>query len=257
MIKGRILCIAGSDSGGGAGIQADIKTITCLHGYAMTAITALTAQNTLGVHAVHAVPPEFLRQQLEVVASDIGMDAIKTGMLHDTETIKVVVEFLKAHPTIPVVVDPVMIAKGGAPLLLPEALHAMRTQLLPLASIITPNLPEAAALLGASITNMHDAAAALLALGCQAVYLKGGHGTGAVLQDVIKTADEILVLEAVRLDTRHTHGTGCTLAAALACSLGQGQDVLTAARRAHAFVQHALRHAPGFGGGHGALGHLH
>lgn len=256
---GRVLIIAGSDSGGGAGIQGDIKTVSALGGYAMTAITALTAQNTLGVFGIHPIPEAFIAQQIDLCLSDIGADAIKTGMLHSARVIETVVNSLPAQP-IPLVVDPVMVAKGGAPLLENEALHALKTLLIPRAHIITPNLPEAELLLGhsigESITDMTHAAEELLKLGCKAVLLKGGHGSGEVLTDVlISRAAPPLTLSTPRLATTNTHGTGCAFASAIATGLAQKQSLTNAVHRAHAYVQAAIANAPHFGKGNGPLGH--
>jgi hydroxymethylpyrimidine/phosphomethylpyrimidine kinase len=258
-MNGRVLIIAGSDSGGGAGIQADIKTVTALDGFAATALTALTAQNTLGVHAVHAVPLDFIARQIEVVMSDIGADVIKTGMLADSAVIATVCEVLdRCAPGIPVVVDPVMVAKGGHPLLAAEAVDAMRRQLLPRAAVITPNLPEAEALSGMTIVTAADmrvAASALLALGVPAVLLKGGHLPGDEIVDLLATPDAMEVFVSPRIHTRHTHGTGCTTASAVAAGLAQGMSLRDAVVRARAYVRAAIASAPGFGGGHGPLNH--
>ena len=256
---GRVLIIAGSDSGGGAGIQADLKTVTCLGGYGMTAITALTAQNTLGVFGMHAVPADFIAQQIELCLSDIGADAIKTGMLHSAGVIMTVAAHLPDG--VPLVVDPVMAAKGGSPLLAAEALDALKTLLLPRAAVMTPNLPEAELLLGREIgesqEEMLQAAEELLQFGSGAVLLKGGHGHGEVLTDVLLArGDKPLILETKRVETRHTHGTGCTFASAIATGLAQGLGLVDAVRRAHGYVQAAIAAAPGLGQGHGPLGHF-
>lgn len=257
--KGRVLVCAGSDSGGGAGIQADIKTVTALGGFAMTAVTALTAQNTLGVQGAIGVPPDFIRLQIASVLGDLGADAVKTGMLADAATIEAVCEALAEHaPGLPLVADPVMVAKGGHPLLAPEAVATLRARLLPMAAVITPNIPEAEALTGLAIGGLDDmrrAAERLLAMGPRAVLLKGGHGSGAVLTDLLATADGLQTFESPRIATRHTHGTGCTLAAALACGLAQGMALGEAVLRARAYVRAAMLAAPGFGAGHGPLGH--
>ena len=259
LTKGRILIVAGSDSGGGAGIQADIKSVLAMGGFAATAITALTAQDTLGVHGVHAVPVAFIRQQIQVVLGDIGADAVKTGMLGDAATVLAVAEELRRlAPGVPLVVDPVMVAKGGASLLAPDAVAALRDVLAPLAALLTPNIPEAEALLGGKIPDHAaalKAAQALLRTGAAAVLLKGGHQDGDVVRDVLAYAGGVVVLENPRLDTRHTHGTGCTLASAIAAGLAQGLTLEAAVRRARAFVQAAIRHAPGYGAGHGPLNH--
>jgi hydroxymethylpyrimidine/phosphomethylpyrimidine kinase len=258
-MKGRVLIIAGSDSGGGAGIQADIKAVTALNAFAATALTALTAQNTLGVHAVHAVPLDFIARQIEVVLTDIGADVVKTGMLGDASVIETVCAALERYAAgIPVVVDPVMVAKGGHKLLADEAVDSLRRQLLPRATVITPNLPEAEALSGmtiASVADMRAAAIALLALGVPAVLLKGGHLPGDELVDLLATAEGIEAFSAPRIQTRHTHGTGCTTASAVAAGLAQGMSLRDAVLRARAYVRAAIASAPGFGAGHGPLNH--
>jgi hydroxymethylpyrimidine/phosphomethylpyrimidine kinase len=257
-MNGRVLIVAGSDSGGGAGIQADIKTVTALGGYAATAITALTAQNTLGVFGIVPVEPSFVRQQMDAVLGDIGADCIKTGMLHDAAIIAAVAESLAAVPSVPLVVDPVMVATSGAALLDPRAVDALK-RLMARAAVVTPNIPEAEALLGRRIApdDMHSAAAALAALGAKVVMLKGGHLAGSTVRDVVVEGDESWVLESPRIETRHTHGTGCTLASAIATGLAQGMAPRAAIARAHAFVQQAIRTAPGYGQGHGPLNHAH
>lgn len=258
---GRVLIVAGSDSGGGAGIQADIKTVTALGGYAATAITALTAQDTRGVHEVMAVPPAFIARQMELVLADIGADCIKTGMLHSAEVIDTVVRVLRASATgIPLLVDPVMVAKGGARLLSEDAVHTLRTRLVPLATMLTPNIPEAEALLGHAIGGEADlpaAATALLALGPRAVLLKGGHLDGDTLTDFLATARGVRAFSGPRIHTRNTHGTGCTMASAIAAGLARGLDVVDAVERARDYVLEAIRTAPGLGHGHGPLNHAH
>jgi hydroxymethylpyrimidine/phosphomethylpyrimidine kinase len=258
-MRGRVLICAGSDSGGGAGIQADIKAVTALGGFAMTAITALTAQDTRGVHGVMGVPADFIRQQIQVVLQDLGADAIKTGMLADSATIGAVCDALAEFgPGIPLVADPVMVAKGGHPLLANEAVATLKARVLPMAAVITPNIPEAEALTGlaiADVAGMHRAADALLRAGVRAVLLKGGHGTGPVLTDLLATQHGTEAFESPRLETRHTHGTGCTLASALACGLAQGMALRDAVMRARAYVRAAMLAAPGFGSGHGPLAH--
>ncbi|MCR0982216.1 bifunctional hydroxymethylpyrimidine kinase/phosphomethylpyrimidine kinase [Roseomonas populi] len=256
-MKGRVLIVAGSDSGGGAGIQADIKAVTAMGAYAATAITALTAQDTEGVRAVHPVPLDFLRLQIRMSLEDIGADCIKTGMLADAATIDAVCDGL-AGCGVPLVADPVMVAKGGAPLLAPEAVETLKRRLMPLATILTPNLPEAEVLSGMEIPDlgaMRHAAEALMTLGVPAVLLKGGHLDGPVLHDVLATEDGIEVFESPRIETRHTHGTGCTLASAIAAGLAQGMGLRDSVVRARAYVAAAIRSAPGFGRGHGPLDH--
>ena len=262
IVKGRVLVIAGSDSGGGAGIQADIKAITALGGFAMTAITALTAQNTRGVFAIHDVPVQFVTQQIEVVLSDLGADCIKLGMLHRADIIAAVCEGLdRFAPGIPVVVDPVMVAKGGARLLEPSAQTALIRDIVPRAHVLTPNLPEAEALTGLSAPEAdraNDLAQALLGLGCHAVLVKGGHREDAEVMDLLMERGKCPVrFTSKRIDTRHTHGTGCTLASAIATGIAQGLPLDQAIARARAYVLEAIRTAPGFGEGHGPLNHAH
>jgi len=259
-MKGRVLIIAGSDSGGGAGIQADIKTVTALCGYAATAITALTAQNTEGVQGILPVAPDFVKRQIASVLSDIGADAIKTGMLLDHGVIEAAADALEAGGSqAPLVVDPVMIASTGARLLDPRALDALERRLIARAALVTPNAPEAEALTGgrvADLDGMRRAADALLRMGAKAAMVKGGHIAGDVLRDLVVSATgESFVLEAPRIATPHTHGTGCTLASAIATGLAQGLGLKPAVERAHRFVQEAIRTAPGLGRGHGPLNH--
>lgn len=261
-IKGRVLIVAGSDSGGGAGIQADIKAVTALRGFAMTAISALTAQNTLGVQGIHPVPEPFIRQQIELVAADLGADCIKTGMLHSSDVIETVADALRETLSgVPIVVDPVMVAKGGARLLEESAVTAMTERLIPMATLITPNLPEAEVLLGRAIPGepaMEQAAADLLALGPAAVLLKGGHLEGDHLVDILAMSDgRIERFGGPRLATRNTHGTGCTIASATAAGIAQGLPLDAAFARARDYVVEAIRRAPGFGKGHGPLDHGH
>lgn len=262
--SGRVLIIAGSDSGGGAGIQADIKTVTALGGYAMTAITALTAQNTKGVFGIHDVPPAFVAQQIEVVINDIGADCVKIGMLHRREIVETVCDVLAATAAgIPIVLDPVMVAKGGQTLLLPHAVESLREKLVPMATVLTPNLPEALLLANVSprepVPAAAELAARLLSLGPGAVLVKGGHDESpTTITDVLVRRGAVPeVFENPRIATRHTHGTGCTLAAAIATGLAQGLEMGAAVMRARAYVLQAIRTAPGFGGGHGPLNHGH
>jgi hydroxymethylpyrimidine/phosphomethylpyrimidine kinase len=260
-VRGRVLIVAGSDSGGGAGIQADIKAVTMLDAFAATAVTALTAQNTEGVFGILPIAPDFIRRQMEVVLDDIGADAIKTGMLHDAAVIETVAAVLAERAAqVPLVVDPVMVAKGGAPLIEPSAIDALKRLLVSRAAVLTPNLPEAEILAGCSIESraaMEETARALLDLGCRAVLLKGGHLLGDTVYDVLATASDVRVWESPRIDSRHTHGTGCTLASAIAAGLAQGLAVEAAVERARDYVQRAIARAPGFGHGHGPLDHAH
>lgn len=261
MRPARVLLVAGSDSGGGAGIQADIKTVTCLQGYAASAITALTAQDTRGVHGIMPVDCGFIEQQMAVVLADIGADCIKTGMLHVASVIETVARVIdELAPTVPLVVDPVMVSQSGDRLLAAAAVTALRERLLPRAALVTPNLPEAEVLLEQRIEGreaMLEAAHALLALGCPAVLLKGGHLDGDELVDVLATATGVERLVYPRVRTRGTHGTGCTLASAIATGLAQGLELPAAVRRARAYLQRALESAFPLGHGHGPVNHLH
>jgi hydroxymethylpyrimidine/phosphomethylpyrimidine kinase len=258
-MKGRVLIVAGSDSGGGAGIQADIKAVTAMAGFAATAITALTAQNTLGVHGVVPVEPAFIAQQIEVVLTDIGADALKTGMLHSAEVIDTVVAALKKHaPDVPLVVDPVMVAKGGHRLLLSEAETALRDRLLPMATLLTPNLPEAEVLAGFPVrveADMKRAAEKLMALGAKAVLMKGGHLEGDRVVDLLFHDGTVDRFEDARIQSRSTHGTGCTLASATAAGLAQKMSLRDSVARARSYVREAIASAPGYGRGHGPLNH--
>ena len=263
-MTGRVMIVAGSDSGGGAGIQADIKTVTALGGFAMTAITALTAQNTVGVHGIYEVPTEFVADQIRVVMDDLGADCLKTGMLHRRGVIDAVMAAIDEHaPTVPLVVDPVMVAKGGAALLEEDAVEGIRNRVLPRATIITPNAPEAAVLTGFAVDTTEDAVRAghvLTAMGPGAALVKGGHieADGDRVVDVLVSTDgTVETFEGARIETRHTHGTGCTMASAIAAGLGQGMLLRDAVARARSYVLEAIRTAPGFGHGHGPLNHAH
>ena len=253
----RVLIIAGSDSGGGAGIQADIKTVTMLGGYAATAVTAITVQNTLGVSAVHAVPPEIVHAQIRAVLGDIGADAIKIGMLGDSQTVNAVAEALEGVD-IPMVLDPVMVAKGGGKLLADEAVEALMRRLLPRARVVTPNVPELSALTGTMIEDEADmllAAQELAGQGAAAVLAKGGHLEGEIVADWLVTPGGQQRFQAPRLTTAHTHGTGCTLASAIATGIAAGLPLPVAVERARAYLLSAMAAAPGLGQGHGPLGH--
>jgi len=257
----RLLIVAGSDSGGGAGIQADIKTATAHGVYAMTAITAITVQDTNGVHGVHLIPDATIADQMRVVLADIGTDAVKTGMLHSAGTIAAVAqEIARGAGDAPLVVDPVMVAKGGARLIDDTAIAAMRTLLLPRATLLTPNTPEAAALLGgAELKTQGDlivAGRGLRGLGARAVLMKGGHLAGDMVFDALITEDGEEVFASPRLRTAHTHGTGCTLASAIASNLALGKSLKDAVTAARSYVQHAIATAPGLGHGHGPLNHM-
>lgn len=254
---GRVLIIAGSDSGGGAGIQADIKAVTALGGYAATAVTAITVQNTLGVTGVHAIPLDVVEAQARAVLDDIGADAVKTGMLGDAATVERVAKILDTASA-PAVIDPVMVAKGGASLLAESAIGAVRELLVPRAALLTPNAPEAEALTGIAVHGRDDlrrAGEALLGLGARAVLMKGGHVPGDTVVDLLMTPGGETAFESERIVTRHTHGTGCTLASACAAGLAQGMALAAAIERARAYVLEAMRRAPGLGRGHGPLDH--
>lgn len=257
--KGRVLIIAGSDSGGGAGLQADVKTVTALGGFAMTAVTAVTVQNTLGVTAVHPIPSVIVAAQVEAVMADLGADAIKTGMVGTVALVETVAQALDAHAAgVSVVVDPVMVAKGGHPLLEDPAVAAVRDLLIPRAALVTPNAPEAERLTGLAVASLDDqrrAAERLLTQGARAALVKGGHVDGPIVRDLLAWPGGEVVLEAPRIDTRATHGTGCTLASAIAAGLAQGLALEVAARRAHTYLREAILRAPGFGQGHGPLAH--
>ncbi len=259
-LKGRVLIIAGSDSGGGAGIQADIKTVTALGGYAMTAVTAITVQNTLGVTNVHAVPPEIVREQIEAVMSDLGADVWKLGMLGSAAHARLVAAAWEAvGARAPVVLDPVMVAKGGARLLDDDAVAVIRDVLTPSVAIVTPNAPEAEALTGVEVRGLDgqiDAAEVLVEqLGAYAALVKGGHIEGDTIRDVLLTREGYRVFESPRIATRATHGTGCTLASAIATYLALVVAIEPAVERARAYLIEAIRRAPGLGQGHGPLGH--
>jgi len=259
----RLLTIAGSDSGGGAGIQADLKTFAALGCYGMSAITALTAQNTVGVRAIHAVPASFLKAQLEAVLDDIGCDAIKIGMLHTPEVVDAVVWSLKTYGVKRVVLDPVMVATSGDRLIADETVSVLVRDLFPLATVITPNLDEAAWLLGRPLEDrsaLLDAARELQGLGAPAVVVKGGHLPGDEVEDLLLTADgDIHRLASPRLKSRNVHGTGCTLSSAIAAHLAQGLDLPDAVRAARAYILQAIASGARVqtGQGHGPLNHGH
>ncbi|MGN6516532.1 MAG: bifunctional hydroxymethylpyrimidine kinase/phosphomethylpyrimidine kinase [Rhizomicrobium sp.] len=256
----RLLIVAGSDSGGGAGIQADIKTATAFGVYAMTAITAVTVQNTRGVKAVHMVPPTIVSEQIVATLGDIGADAVKIGMLGSAATVKAVAAALKKRaPKIPIVLDPVMISSSGHRLLAPNAVSAMVQALFPLAALVTPNIPEAKVLAHLKSAGRNDAEAAarkLIAMGANAALIKGGHATKSTIDDVMVWTGGVEVYAFPRIKTRHTHGTGCTLSTAIACGLAKGWSLPLAVGRAREYVQKAIATAPGLGKGHGPLNHM-
>ncbi|UCH76105.1 MAG: bifunctional hydroxymethylpyrimidine kinase/phosphomethylpyrimidine kinase [Rhodospirillales bacterium] len=263
-MQGRVLVVAGSDSGGGAGIQADIKTVTALGGYAMTAVTALTAQNTEGVNGIVETSAGFIGKQMRLVLKDIGADVIKIGMVPNEETIESVhYTYMEFAPDVPLVLDPVMMAKGGHPLIDRDAIHMVRQHFLLNSYIATPNIPEAEVLTGMEIHSLDDmkhAAEIMITLGCQRTLIKGGHfkrGESETIYDVLFDENGVEVFEDRRIDTPHTHGTGCTLASAIAVSLAQGMTIRDSVIRARAYVRQAILTAPGFGKGHGPLNHAH
>jgi len=258
--QGCVLIIAGSDSSGGAGLQADIKTITALGGYAATAVTAVTVQNTEGVAGVYPVADDVVVAQMEAVLSDIGADAIKVGMLATADLIEAVTGVL-ADPAIrpiPLIVDPVMVATSGDRLIDEAAVEVLRAMLLPRASLITPNAPEAAALAGRGIENLDDQRAAadrILDMGAGAVLVKGGHLEGSEIIDLLATHHGVRLFTRPRIQTRHTHGTGCTLASAVAAFMAQDQSLDRAVEQAGDYLYEAIRRAPGLGQGHGPVRH--
>ena len=257
------LTIAGSDSSGGAGIQADLKTFAALGVYGASAITALTAQNTGGVTGIHAVPADFVTAQIDAVFSDLDVAAVKIGMVAQAASIDAIASALARWKPRHVVLDPVMVATSGDRLLAAEAVAALRTKLMPLASVITPNLPEAAALLDERVaqseTEIESQGRRLLSLGCRAVLIKGGHGDGAESTDYLVGADTIVALAAPRVATRNTHGTGCSLSSAVAAGLAKGEDLETAVRSAKNWISAAIASADRFsvGHGHGPIHHFH
>ena len=257
MTPPRILIVAGSDSGGGAGIQADIKTVTMFGGHAMTAITAITAQNTLGVQAVMPLPTRTVMEQVDAVLADLGADAIKIGMIGSAETAGALADRLEALGDVPVVFDPVMVASSGASLA-DEATIAAFDRLARFATVTTPNLPELETMTGEKVATLEDLEVASIGLARQVgrhVLAKGGHLSGPLVDVLVAPGGAVTRWEAERVETLNTHGTGCTLASAIACGLGQGRDVADSVSRARIYVQLAIRAAPGFGKGHGPLGH--
>jgi len=254
----RVLTVAGSDSGGGADIQADLKTFAAFGAYGASVITAVTAQNTVEVRAIHEIPPHVVAAQLDAVLDDIGADAVKTGMLFSAAIIEVVAERLRAHDVRHLVVDPVMVAKSGDRLLREDAVAALRERLLPLAEVVTPNAAEAGVLAGMEVDDLRTARQAahwIAAMGPKVVIVKGGHLGGERSDDLLFDGAEE-VLPGRRVATRHTHGTGCTFSAAIAAGLAAGLDVRAAARQAKAYLQGAIEHAEPLGAGHGPVNHF-
>ena len=255
----RVLIIAGSDSSGGAGIQADLKTVTALGGYAMTAITAITAQNTLGVYDIHAIPVPTIITQMQVTLADMGADIIKTGMLASCDVIEAVAETLMTNAkTVPRIIDPVMVATSGDKLLAENAIGALKTLLVSGADLVTPNAPEAEILTGKPVEDINGqrrAAYALLEAGAKAALVKGGHVEGNVIIDVLQTEYDEHIFEAPRIHTNQTHGTGCTLASAIATISGHGKSLPEATYAAREYLFSAIKAAPGFGAGSGPVHH--
>ena len=253
------LTIAGSDSGAGAGIQADLKTFAALGVYGVTVITAVTAQNTVGVRAVQEIEPATINAQLDAVADDFAIASLKTGMLSSAAIVETVAAGIRRHRLQPLVVDPVMVAKSGDRLLREDAVAALRRSLLPLARVVTPNIPEAEVLAGCAIRSRDDrlaAARAIIELGAQAVVIKGGHSQDDPLVDLLIDQTGVHEYRARRIDTSSTHGTGCTFSAAIAAGLAQGKDLPAAVAQARVYVSQALSAAPGLGHGHGPMQHF-
>ncbi|MEK5269361.1 bifunctional hydroxymethylpyrimidine kinase/phosphomethylpyrimidine kinase [Aeribacillus sp. FSL K6-8394] len=259
MAIGKALTIAGSDSGGGAGIQADLKTFQELDVYGMSVITAVTSQNTLGVHGVYPVPIEGVISQLDAIAEDLSPDAVKTGMLFNQEIIQTVSNKVQKHGWEKIVVDPVMIAKGGHPLLEESAINALINDLIPLSFIVTPNIPEAEAITGIEIKSFDDrkeAAKKICQMGAKHVIIKGGHQpSGSEIIDLLFDGHDFYEFKGNYVNTKHTHGTGCTFSAALTAELAKGKDVIEAVKTAKEFIHLAVENALGIGGGHGPTNH--
>ena len=256
----RVLIIAGSDSGGGAGLEADIKTATALGVYASAAVTAVTVQDSRGVHAIHEIPASIVRDQIAYVLDDIGADAIKIGMLGSTAIVEAVADVLEhGAPDIPVVLDPVLASSSGTALLDADGITMLTARLFPLTTLLTPNIPEAETLAAIAVHHAGDmrrAAEKLRTYGGPAVLVKGGHANTDIIEDVLVSDEDVHMFSAPRIDGRNTHGTGCTLSTAIACGLAQGLPLVQSIERARTFVREAIRTAPGFGRGNGPLNHL-
>jgi len=257
--KSKVLIIAGSDSSGGAGIQADIKTVTALGSYAMTAVTAVTSQNTKGVKGITSISTKNIQMQITMVLDDIGTNAVKIGMLHNSGIIKCVYKILKKYKLKNIVLDPVMIAKGGSRLVNSNSIKYLKKLLLPLSDIVTPNIPEAEALTGHSITNKEDmikAAKKIISMGAKNVLLKGGHLKNKMIFDILVSKKKVKIFPKRKIITKHTHGTGCTLSSALATCLSQKKNIYKSCKISLNYVDKAILSAPGFGKGFGPLNHL-
>ena len=257
--KSKVLIIAGSDSSGGAGIQADIKTVTALGGYAMTAVTAVTSQNTKSVEGIVVISPKNIEKQITMVLDDIGANAIKIGMLYNTRIIKCVHRILKKYKSKNIVLDPVMIAKGGARLINNNSIKYLKKLLFPICSVVTPNIPEAEVLTGYSILNKRDmikAAKKIISMGAKSVLLKGGHLKNKMIFDILVSKKEIKIFPKRKINTKNTHGTGCTLSSALATCLSQKKNLYKSCRISLRYVDQAILTAPKYGKGFGPLNHL-
>jgi hydroxymethylpyrimidine/phosphomethylpyrimidine kinase len=259
----KVLTIAGSDSGGGAGIQADLKTYAAIGCYGMSVITALTAQNTRGVTAIYALPPSFAVEQMQAVFTDIGADAVKIGMLYSAELIEVITEELNKHRVRNIVLDPVMVAQSGDKLLQDDAIQAIKDHLMPVADVVTPNLPEAETLLSQKIETIEDmqrAARSLAQYGGRSILIKGGHLDESKCTDLLYLTEEdrFVMLEAERIETRNNHGTGCTLSSAIAAYMSRGNGIEDAVRKAKAYIQQAIQRGAQYkiGEGHGPVHHF-
>ena len=258
-IKSKVLIIAGSDSSGGAGIQADIKTVTALGSYAMTAVTAVTAQNTRGVKEIISIPTQNVQKQIIMVLDDIGINAVKIGMLHNSSIIKCVYKILKKNKIKNIVLDPVMVAKGGEKLISIKSIRHLKKLLFPLCTLVTPNIPEAEVLTGYSIKNKRDmikAAKKILNMGSKNVLLKGGHLKNKMIFDILVTKKEVKIFSKKKIKTRNKHGTGCTLSSALATCLSQKKNIVKSCKISLRYVNNAIISAPGYGKGFGPLNHL-
>ena len=257
--KSKVLIIAGSDSSGGAGIQADIKTVTALGSYAMTAITAVTSQNTTGIKGITSISAKSLQEQITMVLDDIGTNAVKIGMLHNTSLIKCLYKILKKRKLKNIVLDPVMIAKGGAKLVNNNSIKYLKKLLLPLCNVVTPNIPEAEVLTGCSISNKEDmivAAKKIINMGAKNVLLKGGHLKNKMIFDILVSKKEVKIFSKRKIKTKNTHGTGCTLSSALATCLSQNKNIYKSCKISLKYVDDAIFTAPGYGKGFGPLNHL-
>jgi len=257
--KSKILIIAGSDSSGGAGIQADIKTVTALGSYAMTAVTAVAAQNTGGVKKITPIPTKNVQKQITMILDDIGADGVKIGMLHNASIIKCVYSILKKYKLKNIVLDPVMVSKGGTKLINNSSIKYLKKLILPLCNLVTPNIPEAEVLIGSSISNKKDmieAAKKILNMGSQNVLLKGGHLKSKMICDILATKKGIKVFSKRKIKTKNTHGTGCTLSSALATCLSQKKNIFKSCKISLNYVNQAITYAPGYGKGYGPLNHL-